>query len=344
MAIGHFSQLYSERSTDCPPARTPETLSSSRQAATPAYSIFHERWWLDIATGGDWGMATVMHGNQLLGEMPYYLARKGVWRVSRLPPLTRTLGPVIKPIGADPVREFRHRMHVTTRLIEQLPRFDSFFQVFDHRVKDALAFALRGFTVSARYTFHIGPDCPAPEVWVRMSSKTRNVVRNAATTLTVRPVEAPREFLRFYEANLASRSRTNAYGTVVMHELVNAFVERRAGHLLGAYDRGGRLAGVIGLVWDCDSMYYLLSSRAQGSPGGAISLLIWSAIQEAIRRKLTFDFDGFSGAATYDFLSGFGGTLTQRLGVERLSTMYAVARTLKRGVSHKAYEAFTPNL
>ncbi|BCG05376.1 hypothetical protein PPGU19_099440 (plasmid) [Paraburkholderia sp. PGU19] len=197
-------------------------------------------------------MTTVMHGNQLLGEMPYYLAPKGVWSVSRLPPLTRTLGSVIKPIGADPVREFRHRMHVTTRLIEQLPRFDSFFQVFDHRVKDALAFALRGFTVSARYTFHIGPDCTAPEVWVPMSSKTRNVVRNAATTLTVRPVEAPGEFRRFYEANLASRSRTNAYGTVVMRELVNAFVDRRAGHLLGAYYRGGRLAGVIGLVWDCD--------------------------------------------------------------------------------------------
>jgi len=344
MAIGHFSQLYSESPTDCPTARTPEALSSSRQTATTAYSIFHEHWWLDIATGGEWEMATVKHGNQLLGEMPYYLARKGVWRVSRLPPLTRTLGPVIKPIGTDPVREFRHRMHVTTRLIEQLPRFDSFFQVFDHRVKDALAFALRGFTISARYTFHIGPDCTTPEVWARMSSKTRNVIRNAATTLTVRQIEAPGEFLRFYEANLASRSRTNAYGTVVMRELVNAFVDRKAGRLLGAYDRHGRLAGVIGLVWDCDSMYYLLSSRAQASPGGAISLLVWSAIQEAIDRNLTFDFDGFSGSATYDFLSGFGGTLQQRLGVERLSTMYSVARTLKRGASRQSHEAFTPNL
>jgi hypothetical protein len=91
-------------------------------------------------------------------------------------------------------------------------------------------------------------------------------------------------------------------------------------------------------------MYYLLSSRAQASPGGAISLLVWSAIQEAIGRNLTFDFDGFSGAATYDFLSGFGGTLQQRLGVERLSTMYSVARTLKRGASRQSHEAFTPNL
>ncbi|MFL9899689.1 GNAT family N-acetyltransferase [Paraburkholderia fungorum] len=344
MATESYSKPDLERAEDCPSALPPATALSSRPGTSTAYSIFHERWWLDIATGGHWGTATVMHGNQVLGEMPYYLARKGMWRVSRLPPLTRTLGPVIKPVGTDPVREFRHRMRVTSRLIEQLPHFDSFFQVFDHRVNDALAFALRGFTVSARYTFHIYPDCTAPEVWARMSSKTRNVVRNAATTLTVRPVEAPSEFLRFYEANLASRSRTNAYGTAIMRELVNGFVDRRAGHLLGAYDRCGKLAGVIGVVWDRHSMYYLLSSRAPTSPGGAVSLLIWFAIQEAIDRKLTFDFDGFSGATTFDFLNGFGGTLKQRLGVERLSMVYSLARTLKHGISPQSREVFTPNL
>jgi Acetyltransferase (GNAT) domain len=326
------------------PAALPPTASPPGPGTSTAYSIFHERWWLDIATGGHWETAIVMHGNQVLGEMPYYLARKGIWRVSRLPPLTRTLGPVIKPVGTDPVHEFRHRMHVTSRLIEQLPHFDSFFQVFDHRVNDALAFALCGFTVSARYTFHISPDCTASEVWARMSSKTRNVIRHAATTLTVRPVEKPSEFLRFYETNLASRSRTNAYGTAIMGELVNAFVARKVGHLLGAYDRRGKLSGVIGLVCDRHSMYYLLSSRAPASPGGAISLLIWCAIQEAIEHKLTFDFDGFSGSTTFDFLSGFGGTLKQRLGVERLSMVYSLARTLKHGVSAQSREAFTPNL
>jgi hypothetical protein len=344
MATGHYSKPFALRSESSPADLRPTTATCLLSGASTAYSIFHEHWWLDITTGGDWGTATVMHGNQVLGEMPYYQVRKGVWRVSRLPPLTRTLGPVIKPIGADPVSEFRHRMQVTSHLIEQLPRFDSFFQVFDYRVKDALAFALGGFAVSARYTFHISPDCTAPEAWSRMSGKTRSAVRKAAATLTVRPVETPAAFVRFYEANLASRSRTNAYGTAIMDELVHAFVDRRAGHLLGAYDRRGRLAGVIGIVWDRHSMYYLLSSRSQTSPGGAISLLIWFAIQDAIRRKLTFDFDGFSSAATYDFLSGFGGTLKQRLGVERLSTTYLLARTLKRGVSPKSHEAFTPNL
>jgi hypothetical protein len=345
MEIANDSALNAKRAISFPTITSSATASSlSMECPAPAHSIFHERWWLDIATGGHWDMATVMHGNQVLGEMPYYLARKGIWRVSPLPPLTRTLGPVIKPIGLDPIREFRHRLHVTSQLIEQLPHFDSFFQVLDYRVQDALAFALHGFTVSARYTFQVAPDRTASDVWAGMRSKTRNVIRSAARKLTAMPIESPNEFLQFYEANLASRSRSNAYGSAVMRELVHAFVERKAGHLVGAYGPGGKLSAAIGVVWDTHTMYYLLSSRVSNSPSGASSLLVWMAIQEAIDRKLTLDFDGFSGLATFNLLNGFGGTLKQRLGVERLSPVYSIARTLKRSVVSQSDQDFSPNL
>jgi hypothetical protein len=306
-------------------------------------SIFHEPWWLDYATGGRWAMAKVMHGNQVLGEMPYYLARKGVWRVSPLPPLTRTLGPVIRPMGLDAAHELRHRLRVTSQLIQQLPDVDSFFQVFDCHVQEAVAFALHGFTVSARYTFQVGAPSAATDVWDRMHSKTRNAIRNASRSLKVEPFDAPSQFLRFYESNLASRARTNAYGSNVMSALLHAVHERRAGRLIGAYDHSG-LVGAIGLVWDRHTMYYLLSTRAPHAHSGAISLLLWTAIQEAIDRKLTFDFDGFAGVSGFNFLSGFGGTLRQRLGVERLSTGYALARTVKRKVADRPDQSFMPNL
>lgn len=335
-----------------PPERVMRGLtavpSTTAQVRLPdesaAHSIFHEPWWLDIATGGNWSVAKVMRGANTLGELPYYSARKGMWRISQLPPLTRTLGPVIPSLGLDGAHERHHRLSVTAELIAQLPLFDSFFQVFDPRIKDALAFALQGFTVSARYTFQIPPDCAIPEAWARLHGKTRNVIRSADKKLTVAPIATPSEFLQFYEANLQERSRTNAYGSMVMRQLVNAFVERKAGHLLGAYGPGGTLVAAIGLVWDRHAMYYLLSSRTLKAHGGSISLLIWTAIQHAIERKVTFDFDGFSSPATYNFLDGFGGVLKQRLGVERLSTMYSVARILKRRMVPGSGLVFAPNL
>ena len=43
-------------------------------------------------------------------------------------------------------------------------------------------------------------------------------------------------------------------------------------------------------------------------------------------------------------LDGFGGVLKQRLGVERLSTMYSVARILKRRIAPGSAAVFAPNL
>ncbi len=290
-------------------------------------------------------MAKVEHGKQLLGQLPYCSTRKGGWRISRLPPLTRTLGPIIAPMGLDGRREQHHRQAVTSALIEQLPNFDSFYQLFDPRIEDALAFSLHGFTVSVRYTFQISPERTANEVWARMHSKTRNAIRSAGKKLVVAPVTAPSKFVQFYEANLLERSRKNAYESSVMRQLANAFVERRAGQLLGAYGPGGRLVAAIAVVWDQHAMYYLMSSREAGSHSGAISLLIWTAIQQALKRKLTFDMDGFYSRGTCKFLEGFGGTLKQRLCVERASTMFSLARILRQRIAPDSGTGYSsPNL
>lgn len=331
-----------------PPARQPraarvERIAQVAQTPVPAASsIFHEPWWLDIATQGNWQRAIVTQNDKVIGEMPYAMRRTRLWRVSHLPPLTRMLGPVIAPVTGSAARQQRHRLDVTARLIEQLPECDSFFQVFDPRVDDALAFALHGFTVSARYTFRISSHETADEAWARLDSKTRNVIRSASHELTIDADLTPEAFLAFYDANLAARSRTNAYGSTVMRELVSAFVARKAGMLLGAYASNGQLVAAIGIVWDQQAMYYLLSSRTQEAHCGSISLLLWTSICRALDRQLTFDFDGFSGPSTFNFLSGFGATLTQRLGVERLGTMYLLTRTVKRHFAPA--HVFAPNL
>jgi hypothetical protein len=310
--------------------------------ARTAHSIFHERWWLDVATQGNWKLAVVKQNDEIVGEMPYAMSRTRLWRVSHLPPLTRTLGPVIKPVTGSASRQLHHRLDVTARLIEQLPDCDSFFQVLDPRIDDALAFALHGFTVSARYTFRIDAHTTTDDAWAQLNSKTRNVIRSAERELTFVPDLTPNEFLAFYDDNLAARSRTNAYGDAVMRQLVNTFVERRAGMLLGAYGPGAKLVAAIGLVWDDQAMYYLLSTRVRDAHCGSISMLLWRGIGRALERRLTFDFDGFSSPSTFSFLNGFGGTLTQRLGVERLGTVYLLTRTIKRRVAPA--RVFAPNL
>jgi hypothetical protein len=110
-------------------------------------------------------------------------------------------------------------------------------------------------------------------------------------------------------------------------------IRRKAGILLGSYDGNGSLSAAIALVWDNTTMYYLLSSRAENSHNGSISLLLWNAIRVARERNLTFDFDGIPNLKSLTFLSGFGGTPAPRLAVERIRPDYAVLRAIRHGAN-----------
>ena len=276
--------------------------------------------------------------------MPYSVGRKGPWRTSQMPPLTRTLGPALKPFAGDPAHAMLDRVDITTQLIEQIPEVDSFYQIFDPRVEDALAFGLKGYTVSTRYTLQFGQERDIEQLWKGLNGKTRNVIRTGQKFLRVTPIESPAEFNRFYDANLAVRHRSNIYGTGLMQRLVSAFVERGAGYLLGAYDTNGHLVAAIGVTFDSHAAYYLLSSRSPSAHGGAISVLIWAAIQDAMKRKLTFDFDGIPNANTLRFLSGFNPTLKPRLVVERHKPVWSMAKAAQRLVLPKKPGWFLPTM
>jgi hypothetical protein len=312
----------------------PQVQSDTRailaSAPLPAQSVFHEAWWLDIATDGNWQTATVRRGKEIVGEMPYSLGRKGPWRTSRMPPLTRTLGPTFKPFAGDPAHAMLDRIHITEQLIAQIPEVDSFYQIFDPRVEDALAFGLNGFTVSTRYTLQFDRECDVEQLWKGLNGKTRNLIRTGQKLLKVEPIESPAEFNRFYEANLAVRSRSNIYGADLMQRLVSAFVDRGAGYLLGAYDSNGHLVAAMGVLFDRHAAYYLLSSRSPSAHSGAINVLIWAAIQDAMRRKLTFDFDGIASANSFRFLSGFNPIVRPRLVVERHKPVWSMAKAIGR--------------
>ncbi len=74
-------------------------------------------------------------------------------------------------------------------------------------------------------------------------------------------------------------------------QTISESVRRR---ILGATDKSGKLVAAIFCVWDQKSYFYIMSMREESSDKGAISLLIWEAIQDAVNRNLTFDFTGLS--------------------------------------------------
>jgi len=315
-----------------------EALSSPVRSTEAAFSVFHEPWWLDVATDGRWSEAVVRENGAVIGRLPYPIGTRFGMPVSLLPTLIRTLGPAIGPLPGKPATVLRRRLEITNALIDQLPRFAMFEQLLDPRVTDGVAFAYRNFVVGTAYCFRIDAGQSADDTWAGMMDKTRNVIRKAEASLRVDTVDEPDEFCRFHETAL--RGASNVHGTARMRALISQCQERNAGTILGVRNAQGALEAAVTFVWDSSALYYFLSARHPAAAlNGAVSLLIWHGMRIARERGLIFDLDGVNSPGMLQFLSGFGGRLTQRLRVRRLNSVFRLVNAAESLVSFKSMRA-----
>jgi lipid II:glycine glycyltransferase (peptidoglycan interpeptide bridge formation enzyme) len=286
-------------------------------------SIFQQSWWLDCATAGRWEEVTVKSGDRTVGWLPYLVSRRWGFAISNMPLLTHTLGPIVDAGNGRPNTRLLNRFTITSELLQQLPKLAHFRQVLAAGTPEALPYQAFGCHVRCQFTFI--SDCSDMEAaWKSMRDKTRNLIRRSQERSLVTEPGDPEEFLRFYAANCESRRQINRYHTPIAKKLLELCLRRDQGRIFLLRARGNeRVQAGIFVVWDADSMYFLMSSRAADSAdSGAISHLVWLGMNEAHRRGVKFDFDGVSSPGTFRFLSGFGGEVATRFAVEKFSWPY----------------------
>lgn len=287
------------------------------EADSDAPTIFHEQWWLDIATGGRFDIVEVRCNGKRVGWLPYFLRGRFGLKYSVPPRMTHALGPAIACAGAQ---AYAHSA-VVRELIAQLPPAAIYHYTCHRDVTDVVAFQEHGFMTSAQFTQEISPQ-PADLLWANMRKKKRSQIRRAQDAVKVSTITDPDLFWRFYQTNLDARGLRNAYDGDQVRRSIEQCYLRRSGCIYAARNlTDNSLVGAIWCVWDRTAAYYFMSSRVQGAHDGAVSLLLWQAIQEASQRCLIFDFDGFTGAENIAFFSGFGGRLTPRYKVTRTTPL-----------------------
>jgi hypothetical protein len=289
-------------------------------------TIFHESWYLEAATGGNHRDVTVLCSGCVVGRLPYVLtALPAGQRLCSMPPLAHFLGPAIDPGEGSAVNQSLSRDRILRELIGKLPRTSGFYQKLHRGTTDTLVFQEHGFRTDIQFSYDIRP-APRAALWSAMRDKTRNVIRRAEETYAVEESHDCDGFLSFYNANLAERGRINHYRRIA--QVSAAALLRERGRILAARDKSGRLVASIFYIWDASAAYYLLSTRRLDSGNGAVSLLIWTAMQDAASRGVVFDFDGVLNAGSRIFYSGFGGTIVPRYIVFRYSLLHRVVDRL----------------
>lgn len=316
-------------------AGVPVVTARSKECKTgPARSIFQENWWLDAATDGAWSSVSVERGGQQEGWLPFALTRNMGFSRCGAPPLTRLLEPVVsirQPKGkmlAKGESLSRARFKTESELIARLPKASHYEFVLSPDHGNALAWQAAGFEARVEHTFVFDARTQTDALWDGMNAKTRNLVRRAEETLTTRELETA-EFIQQYRANLGGSVDENHVKCV--DRLIGATHARKQGRALGALDREGRIHAAAVFIWDDVDCYYFLSTRnADVAALGAVGLLVWAGIKDAMARGLRFDLDGVSSASRMKFLQSFGGRLANRIIVTRASSTFETRLLLRR--------------
>jgi hypothetical protein len=285
--------------------------------------IFQQPWWLDCVTGGRYEVVTVSKDGRTVGWLPYVITHRWGFATADLPLLTHTLGPIVDAGPGRPNTQLLNRFAIITELLQQLPKLAYFRQILPPDTADALPYQAFGCHVKCQFTF-IASCADIDTSWKSMRDKTRNLIRRSGEKNRVTLNAAPEEFLQFYAANCDERRQINRYRTATAKKLLQLCVARGQGMAIISRDQTSeKINAGIFVVWDERCMYFLMSTRALGAAdSGAVSLLAWSAMKEAHRRGLKFDFDGVSSLGTFRFLSGFGGDVACRFIVQRFTWTY----------------------
>lgn len=290
-------------------------------------TVFHNAWWLNATTGGNYHEAEVHSGGRLIARFPYVVERQFAGtRLCTMPELTHFLGPALDLGTGSAVTRSLRGFQLTRELLSRFPARGGFYQKLHRDVTDTLAFEDFGCRSSVVFTYEIAPSSEQ-DLWRAMRDKTRNVIRRAEERLRVDTVD-PDEYAAFYEANLRARSLDNHYKRV--SATCAAAISHGQGRILGARDGQGALRGAIFTVWDRRVAYHLMSTRAPGIDNGAMSLLVWHAMRDASGRGLIFDFDGMGAPGARLFYTGFGGRIVPRYVAARYTVLHRVAGHVHR--------------
>ena len=255
--------------------------------------LFSQAWHLDaVIDGGEWDVALVEKGGQIVASFPYYLKKSGPFQYITLPFLTKTMGPYLLP----EYRNSKHEYQLLNHLIEQLPKVAYFDQNTHYDLTNWLPFYWKNYQQSTYYSYLIEPLNDLDHVYANFCADYRNNKIKKAQNLV--EVQMNRSLEDFYKVKKMSFSRQGLSFPLSFEYIKRydeAMVKHQSRQLFFAVDQQDQIHSVVYLAWDGRSAYYhMAGDNPQLRNSGAGVLLVWEAIRytKEVLKLPVFDFEG----------------------------------------------------
>ncbi len=279
----------------------------------PEIPLFLQYDWMTIvARPEQWDVILIEAGTEIQAFMVFFKKRKMRFDVITVPPLTPYLGPWIHyPEGQKESTRLSYEKKLLEKMIDQLPKVDRFIQYFHPKMTNWLPFYWSGFEQSTRYTYIIDSLSDTDKLFDGLQGNIRREINKAQKQLTISESDEVETLHSLKEMDYSAKKQELAYSKAFfqrVHEKLNA---RNACKVWIAKDKDGQPIASLLLVWDDDSAYYLAGAvDPKNRNTGAMSLLMWTAIQFSSSVTNSFNFEGSMVEPIERFFRSFGAKQT----------------------------------
>jgi hypothetical protein len=289
-------------------------------------TIFHEPWWLEAASRGQYSEVRATAGNKTTGRLPFVLKTLPAgFRICTAPDFTPCLGPAIDAGKSAPVNRALKQDGIVRELLESLPRVTAFRQTLHPGLTDTLLFQDCRYRTSVGFTHEIGP-APEPALRAAMRAQTSEAIARGSDRYRVVDRNDPATIVRMY----ATGSTVPANNPAILSELCHAALQRNRGRIVAAEDASGKTVAALFYVWDSATAYSILTAVSRRAAGNALGLLIWHAITHSSASGLAFTWNAATARGFTMFHAGFGGRIVPRYTVWRATRLHRAAALLFR--------------
>lgn len=290
-------------------------------------------WWEEIVQD-HWDVVVEANGEQVIAVWPYFIRKKGPWRIISNALLTPYSGPFIDfPANSKKSSQISLENKIHEQLIKQLPSFAELNQNFYPGFSNSLSFLWQGFEDHKHYTYVLGLNQEEDTLWEGFRENMRRQIRKAEKFITIEENPDPKLMESLLkESYETQQSSYPQIPPVYFERIFNYIIKHKCGKSWKALDEKGNVHAAITCIWDNQAAYYLIGGAStKFKNSGAISLLLWQAIKTSQKLgKAFFNFEGSSIRPIEKYLRGFGGELIplSRI-IKRASDSFTLAKKLK---------------
>jgi lipid II:glycine glycyltransferase (peptidoglycan interpeptide bridge formation enzyme) len=287
--------------------------------ASPQGMIYSSHYYIS-ALEPEWQAVIVRSNDMIHAVMPFTLKSKAGISYSTQPIFTQYWGIMFRPAEANTAKSFEQKRQWVKLMLKTLPDIKLFDYNFSPDFDYPLPFFWNGYSVSPRYSNHIDLSKTKDELWSNISEKARGHIRKTekdgiAVTYGNEPDEVIKIFRKAKEEKI--KNMTDSHYKAIA-DIAHHYAQKGMCYTIIARDAEGQaIAGTIYFKFRGTTIHFLGTTDPEYKGRGAMSLIIWTAIQKAKDDCHTFDFEGSMIEPIEQFFLSFGSTPTPYLNIKK---------------------------